>query len=41
MTAVAVTVGYRAAKLLDPRVTQKVAALVFVTVAIFLMVSAL
>ena len=41
VTAVAVTVGNRAAKILDPRVTQRVAAVVFATVAIILVASAL
>ena len=41
VTAVAVTVGNRAAKILDPRVTQKVAAVVFLTVAIVLGIAAL
>ncbi len=41
VTAIAVVVGNRAAKILDPRATQKVAALVFLAVAIVLGVSAL
>lgn len=41
VTAIAVTVGNRAGKLLDPRVTRIVAAVVFAIVGVVLLVSAL